>query len=64
MEERSPNSEPDGSRRGRSARTARVLSSALVFASLLPVYTGRAPEARRIRADWVFGNREARPGLH
>jgi hypothetical protein len=63
MDERSPNSEPDGSRRARHSATAG--SRALVFdrPSRLVCRIGPVPEARLVRADWMFGNREARPGL-
>jgi len=57
MEERSPNSEPDGSRAARlSGRLARTLSLVLTRRFRL--------KGRFVRADWVTGNREARPGLH
>jgi hypothetical protein len=60
MDERSPNSEPDGSRRARHSATPvhRVPAIARRVRRIGPV-----PEARLVRADWVFGNREARPGL-
>jgi hypothetical protein len=63
MDERSPNSEPDGSRRARHSATAGY--RALVFdrPSRLVCRIGPVPEARLVRADWMFGNREARPGL-
>jgi hypothetical protein len=58
MEERSPNSEPDGSRRV-CPGGQRPSAMPLVFdRPSWPV-----PEARLVRADWMFGNREARPGL-
>jgi hypothetical protein len=67
MDERSPNSEPDGSRRARHRATAgyRAPAIALVFdrPSRLVRGIGPVPEARLVRADWMFGNREARPGL-
>jgi hypothetical protein len=67
MDERSPNSEPDGSRRARHSATAgyRVPAIALVFdrPSRLVRRSGSLPEARLVRADWMLGNREARPGL-
>jgi hypothetical protein len=64
MDERSPNSEPDGSRRVRPCGH-RVSPIALMFDRLsrLVQRIGPVPETRRVRADWMFGNREARPGL-
>jgi hypothetical protein len=61
MELRSPNPEPDGSRRAGQPTCAwqRVATFALVFDRCSRV----VPEARRLRADWEYGNREARPGL-
>jgi hypothetical protein len=67
MDERSPNSEPDGSHRARRSATAgyRAPAVALVYdrPSRLVCRIGPVPEARLVRADWMFGNREARPGL-
>jgi hypothetical protein len=67
MDERSPNSEPDGSRRARhSARAGHCAPAiALVLEGPSRIFRriGPMPEARLIRADWMFGNREARPGL-
>ena len=67
MDERSPNSEPDGSRRARHSATAGYCAPAIVLVfdrpSRLVQRIGPVPEARLVRADWMFGNREARPGL-
>jgi len=57
MEERSPNSEPDGS------RAARLSGRHATTHLLVPTRRFR-PAERFICADWVTGNREARPGLH
>jgi len=61
MELRSPNSEPDGSCRAgqRTCSRHEVATPALVFDRCSRV----VPEARLLRADWEYGNREARPGL-
>jgi hypothetical protein len=67
MNERSPNSEPDGSRRARHSAAAGVRAPAIAFDFDRPLRLvrgiGPVPEARLVRADWMFGNREARPGL-
>jgi len=61
MDLRSPNSEPDGSRRAGQAATARQQSA--TFALVFDRCSRVVPGALRSRADWVYGNREARPGL-
>jgi hypothetical protein len=65
MEERSPNSEPDGSRRVPAASLAVSRASAFPLVSARRSRPSRrsGTEARLVRADWLTGNREARPGL-
>lgn len=64
MEVRSPNSEPEGSRRVRRGGPARRgAQHATTFPLVFHRFSRPRPEARCIRADWVTGNREARPGL-
>jgi len=63
MEERSPNSEPDGSRTARALRQRYRRAGHATNLSLTLTRRFRS-EGRRTYADWITGNREARPGLH
>jgi hypothetical protein len=62
MESRSPNPEPDGSRSAGQSAFAR--QQVATFALVFDLCSRAVLEARRQRADWVYGNREARPGLN
>jgi hypothetical protein len=61
MEVRSPNSEPDGSRGAGHLAIARQESA--IVSLVFDRWSRVVPKARFWRADWVCGNREARPGL-
>lgn len=65
LQELSSNPEPGGSRpAGRAVDTrlgpARFL---LLVCDGLSLTTGAVGKSRGLCADWVYGNREARPGL-
>jgi len=61
MEVHSPNSEPDGNRGAGPLARARQQSAS--FALVFDRCSRALLVGRCLRADWAYGNREARPGL-